>query len=152
MPPQSSRRLVRKSRWGPEQMKVVIPGLPTFLPVQLEEQQLQHYLKILRVEDLTRRLRINEAPRTGNRSPSPEPEYGPDGKRTNTRELRYRAKLDEERIALVDHLSSNDPTYRPPAGKWISLAFSVSHFYGDSFHVVRLILRSYRLSQSSTIV
>ncbi|KAI6658879.1 Splicing factor 1-like [Oopsacas minuta] len=34
----------RKSRWGDESQKVIIPGLPTILPANMSEEQNQLYL------------------------------------------------------------------------------------------------------------
>jgi splicing factor 1 len=48
-------------------------------------------------------------------SPSPEPIYGTDGKRINTREYRYRKKLEDERHKLVAAAKSMDPNFIPPA-------------------------------------
>lgn len=48
------------------------------------------------------------------RSPSPPPTYDSHGRRTNTREVRYRKKLEDERIKLVDRAMKNDPNFRPP--------------------------------------
>jgi splicing factor 1 len=48
------------------------------------------------------------------RSPSPPPTYDAHGRRTNTREVRYRKKLEDERIKLVDRAMKNDPNFRPP--------------------------------------
>jgi splicing factor 1 len=48
------------------------------------------------------------------RSPSPPPTYDGHGRRTNTREVRYRKKLEDERIRLVDKAMKNDPNFRPP--------------------------------------
>ena len=49
------------------------------------------------------------------RSPSPRPQYDAYGRRTNTRELRYRKKLEDERLKLVDKAMKSDPNFRPPA-------------------------------------
>ena len=49
------------------------------------------------------------------RSTSPPPTYDGQGRRTNTREVRYRKKLEDERIRLVDRAFKNDPNFRPPA-------------------------------------
>lgn len=49
------------------------------------------------------------------RSPSPEPIYGTDGKRLNTREYRTRKKLEEERHKLITKLLKINPDYKPPA-------------------------------------
>jgi splicing factor 1 len=51
---------------------------------------------------------------TYHRSASPPPTYDAHGRRTNTREVRYRKKLEDERIRLVDRAMKNDPNFRPP--------------------------------------
>lgn len=48
------------------------------------------------------------------RSPSPEPIYGTDGKRLNTREYRMRRKLEEERHAMIQKMVSLNPEFKPP--------------------------------------
>jgi splicing factor 1 len=48
------------------------------------------------------------------RSPSPPPTYDSHGRRTNTREVRYRKKLEDERNRLVDKALKNNPNFRPP--------------------------------------
>lgn len=48
------------------------------------------------------------------RSPSPPPTYDHHGRRTNTREIRYRRKLEDERNRLVDKAMRADPNYKPP--------------------------------------
>ena len=49
------------------------------------------------------------------RSPSPEPIYSHDGKRLNTREVRMRKKLEDERHELVQQAQTVNPQYKPPA-------------------------------------
>ncbi len=48
-------------------------------------------------------------------SPSPPPSYNAQGVRTNTREVRYRRKLEDERVTLIDKALKSDPNFRPPA-------------------------------------
>jgi len=48
------------------------------------------------------------------RSPSPEPVYNHEGKRTNTREVRTRKKLEGERHRLVQKMLLLNPQFRPP--------------------------------------
>jgi splicing factor 1 len=48
------------------------------------------------------------------RSPSPPPTYDAQGRRTNTREVRYKKKLEDERVRLVDRALKTDPNFRPP--------------------------------------
>ena len=49
------------------------------------------------------------------RSPSPEPIYSYDGKRLNTREVRVRKRLEDERHDLVQKATALNPDYKPPA-------------------------------------
>ena len=49
------------------------------------------------------------------RSPSPEPIYSHDGKRLNTREVRVRKKLEDERHDLIQKAVKSNPGYKPPA-------------------------------------
>lgn len=45
----------------------------------------------------------------GGRSPSPPPTYDRTGRRTNTRDMRLRDKLQKERLSLVEKLMSLQP-------------------------------------------
>jgi splicing factor 1 len=73
----------------------------------------------LRMEEITHKL-VNDALELGidpvrGRSPSPEPTYDPaSGKRTNTRDLRNREKLQIERQYLVLEAQFLCPLFRPP--------------------------------------
>ena len=49
------------------------------------------------------------------RSPSPEPIYSYDGKRLNTREVRVKKRLEDERHRLVLDAMKINPDYKPPA-------------------------------------
>ncbi len=48
------------------------------------------------------------------RSPSPEPIYDQQGKRQNTREVRARRKIEEQRHQLVTELLLLNPEYKAP--------------------------------------
>ncbi|KAI8993381.1 hypothetical protein BDB01DRAFT_776123 [Pilobolus umbonatus] len=103
----------RKSRWGDEQ-KVIIPGLPTTLP-KLNKDQSDKYLLQIRLEEINRKLRTGDfIPHERDRSPSPEPIYNADGKRVNTREARYKKKLEDERHKLIETAMKTIPNFRPP--------------------------------------
>ncbi|KAF8656884.1 hypothetical protein AX16_002429 [Volvariella volvacea WC 439] len=104
----------RRSRWG--EAKAEIPGLPTAISAAgVSQAQLDNYAIHLRLEEINRKLRLNDfIPPERERSPSPPPTYDAHGRRTNTREVRYRKKLEEERIKLVDRAMKNDPNFRPP--------------------------------------
>lgn len=50
-----------------------------------------------------------------NRSPSPPPQYDNFGRRVNTREYRYKKRLEEERHKLIEKAMKIIPGYHPPA-------------------------------------
>ncbi|KAK7032865.1 hypothetical protein R3P38DRAFT_2919388 [Favolaschia claudopus] len=104
----------RRSRWGDASTE--IPGLPTAISATgVSQAQLDNYAIHLRLEEINRKLRLNDfVPPERERSPSPPPTYDAHGRRTNTREVRYRKKLEDERIRLVDKAMKNDPNFRPP--------------------------------------
>lgn len=104
----------RKTRWGAENDKVSIPGLPTALPPNLSKDQLDSYVVHLRVEEIGRTLRMGGYVPREKRSLSPEPIYDDNGKRTNTRDARYRDKLEEKKVALVERALRTIPGFRPP--------------------------------------
>ena len=49
------------------------------------------------------------------RSPSPPPQYDNFGRRVNTREYRYRKRLEEERHKLIEKAMKIIPAYHPPS-------------------------------------
>lgn len=116
---QNDKRRKRKSRWGgSENDKVIIPGMPTMLPANLNPDQERIYLLQLQIEEICRRLRTGDLgiiPNPEDRSPSPEPIYNNEGKRLNTREFRTRKKLEDERHALIQNMFQINPAYKPPA-------------------------------------
>jgi len=52
---------------------------------------------------------------SSDRSPSPEPIYDLQGKRFNTREVRARRKIEDQRHQLVTEILTIAPDYKPPA-------------------------------------
>ncbi|KAH6909038.1 splicing factor SF1 [Coprinopsis sp. MPI-PUGE-AT-0042] len=105
----------RRSRWG--EAKTEIPGLPTAISAAgVSQAQLDNYAIHLRLEEINRKLRLNDfIPPERERSPSPPPTYDGHGRRTNTREVRYRKKLEDERIRLQQKRSQrpSDKVYIP---------------------------------------
>ena len=49
------------------------------------------------------------------RSPSPEPIYNHEGKRLNTREMRTRRRVEDERHKLIQAMFELNTEYKPPA-------------------------------------
>ncbi|KAG8906320.1 hypothetical protein FRB99_007100 [Tulasnella sp. 403] len=114
-PAQSGGASKRKSRWGAANVEV--PGLPTAVSsAGLSVADLDKYAIQVRLEEINRKLRMNDfIPPENERSPSPPPTYDAHGRRTNTREVRYRRRLEEERVKLIDKAVKADPNFRPPA-------------------------------------
>lgn len=102
----------RRSRWGEEKSSL---GVITALGANVSEMEAEKYALNVRIEEINRKLRLGDiVPPERERSPSPPPTYDTQGRRTNTREVRYRKKLEEERVRLVDKQIKLDPNYRPP--------------------------------------
>ncbi|CAF0801409.1 unnamed protein product [Rotaria sordida] len=109
----------RKRRWiGDETVKVVLPNMPTTISTtNMTEEQQKIYILQLQIEELTRRLKMNDlhiSSNPGNRSPSPEPIYDQQGKRQNTREVRTRRKIEDQRHQFITELIALNPDYKPP--------------------------------------
>ncbi|XP_029404200.2 splicing factor 1 isoform X1 [Bactrocera dorsalis] len=115
----SDRKRRKRSRWGgTENDKTFIPGMPTILPPTLDSAQQEAYLVQLEIEEISRKLRTGDLGIPQNpeeRSPSPEPIYSSDGKRLNTREFRFRKRLEERRHQLIQKMQSVNPEFKPPA-------------------------------------
>ena len=69
-----------------------------------------------RLADLSHKLMTGDLgiPPEGERSPSPPPTYDRSGVRLNTREVRTRDKISEQRQEVMEELVRADPAYRPP--------------------------------------
>jgi splicing factor 1 len=91
-----------------------IPGLPTMLPSDLTNDQIEHYIILMRIEECSRTLRVGDYVPAIKRSVSPEPTYDHNGKRSNTREQRYRKKIEDERHMLVELGLRTIVGFRPP--------------------------------------
>ncbi|KAJ1921564.1 hypothetical protein H4219_000601 [Mycoemilia scoparia] len=109
------RQRRRKNRWGDQTTAVPKPGLITSLPSGMDKQQMESYAVQVRIDEITAKIRSgNYVPPDRERSPSPEPVYNSEGKRINTREYRYRKKLEDERNKLIRKLIKTNPDYKPP--------------------------------------
>jgi splicing factor 1 len=98
----------------------ILPELPAGLTEeqQLELAQLQQRLRIAN-ERLTNldaeAARVDALPRGHpDRSPSPPPIYGADGKRRNTRAVRWREHYTNERAECLEKICDINPALRPP--------------------------------------
>lgn len=125
----------KRNRWADatENKAAGLMGLPTAITGNMTSEQLEAYTLHLRIEEISQKLRIDDvvpadgdrsvamfslAPQTNvnssNRSPSPAPQYDNFGRRVNTREYRYRKKLEDERHKLIEKAMKVIPNYHPP--------------------------------------
>ncbi|KAJ1724746.1 hypothetical protein LPJ53_001029 [Coemansia erecta] len=111
------RKRRRKNRWGAKEANpAAAAAAAAAVTASMSKEQIESYAAALRIDEITRRLKAGDVvPPSGQRSPSPPPMYNAEGKRTNTREHRYRRKLEEERTRLVEEQLRRDPAYKPPA-------------------------------------
>ncbi|KAI9055186.1 hypothetical protein LZ554_000150 [Drepanopeziza brunnea f. sp. 'monogermtubi'] len=112
-----SRRRKKRNRWGDstENKAAGLMGLPTAIMANMTSEQLEAYTLHLRIEEISQKLRIDDVvPADGDRSPSPPPQYDNFGRRVNTREYRYRKRLEDERHKLIEKAMKVIPNYHPP--------------------------------------
>ncbi|RQM08166.1 hypothetical protein DH86_00000612 [Scytalidium sp. 3C] len=112
-----TRRRKKRNRWGDaaENKAAGLMGLPTAIVASMTSEQLEAYTLHLRIEEISQKLRIDDVvPADGDRSPSPPPQYDNFGRRVNTREYRYRKRLEDERHKLVEKAMKVIPNYHPP--------------------------------------
>ncbi|PLN80052.1 hypothetical protein BDW42DRAFT_171780 [Aspergillus taichungensis] len=112
------KRRKKRNRWGDAQENKAagLMGLPTMIMANFTSEQLEAYTLHLRIEEISQKLRINDVvPADGDRSPSPPPQYDNFGRRVNTREYRYRKRLEDERHKLVEKAMKTIPNYHPPS-------------------------------------
>ncbi|KFH42488.1 Branchpoint-bridging protein-like protein [Hapsidospora chrysogenum ATCC 11550] len=111
------RRRKKRNRWGEasENKAAGLMGLPTAILSSMTSEQLEAYTLHLRIEEISQKLRIDDVvPADGDRSPSPPPQYDNHGRRINTREYRYRKRLEDERHKLIERAMKTIPNYHPP--------------------------------------
>ncbi|ETN43572.1 branchpoint-bridging protein [Cyphellophora europaea CBS 101466] len=112
------KRRRKRNRWGDatDNKAAGLMGLPTKIEANMTSEQLEAYTLHLRIEEISQKLRINDVvPGDGDRSPSPPPQYDNFGRRVNTREFRYRKRLEDERHKLVEKAMKTIPNYHPPS-------------------------------------
>ena len=129
-----AKRRKKRNRWGDatDNKAAGLMGLPTTIQANMTSEQLEAYTLHLRIEEISQKLRINDVvPSEGDRyalqpskpirlltltrSPSPPPQYDNFGRRVNTREFRYRKRLEDERHKLVEKAMKTIPNYHPPS-------------------------------------
>ncbi|KAK5173829.1 Branchpoint-bridging protein [Saxophila tyrrhenica] len=116
--PDGTKKRRKRNRWGDttENKAAGLMNLPTAITAPMTAEQLDAYVTHLRVEEISQKLRINDVvPADGDRSPSPPPQYDNFGRRVNTREYRYKKRLEEERHKLIEKAMKIIPSYHPPS-------------------------------------
>ena len=132
--PDGTKKRRKRNRWGDasDNKAAGLMNLPTAITAPMTAEQLDAYVTHLRVEEISQKLRINDVvPAEGDRyvlpicviermltrnsSPSPAPQYDNFGRRVNTREFRYRKKLEDERHKLIEKAMKIIPSYHPPS-------------------------------------
>ncbi|KAH9237020.1 hypothetical protein K456DRAFT_1488703 [Colletotrichum gloeosporioides 23] len=111
------RRRKKRNRWGDasENKAAGLMGLTTAITANMTGEQLEAYTLHLRITEISQKLRIDDVvPADGDRSPSPPPQYDNHGRRINTREYRYRKRLEDERHKLIEKAMKTIPNYHPP--------------------------------------
>ncbi|KAF4785385.1 zinc knuckle [Colletotrichum scovillei] len=111
------RRRKKRNRWGDasENKAAGLMGLTTAITANMTGEQLEAYTLHLRITEISQKLRIDDVvPADGDRSPSPAPQYDNHGRRINTREYRYRKRLEDERHKLIEKAMKTIPNYHPP--------------------------------------
>lgn len=125
---EDNAKKARRSRWGsaeqtttpldPALSQTQIPAIP--IPALSEEVLQQTVVLQLQLQQINQQLItvVRDAllmEQDPNRSPSPPPKYDSNGKRTNTREVRMREKLMQQRTNIIESLIKINPLYTPPA-------------------------------------
>lgn len=103
----------RRSRWGDSSEQV---NLPTAIGSNVSQIDLEKYAIQVRLDEISRKLLSGDVvPTDRERSVSPPPQYDGQGRRINTREFRYKKKLEEEKLGLVEKQLNLDPNFKPPS-------------------------------------
>lgn len=134
--PDGTKKRRKRNRWGDaaDNKAAGLMNLPTAITAPMTTEQLDAYVTHVRIEEISQKLRINDVvPADGDRSvdtadiahlsktnshhrsPSPAPQYDNMGRRVNTREYRYRKRLEEERHKLIEKAMKIIPSYHPPS-------------------------------------
>jgi len=116
------RKRRRGTRWGVGTDMVTpstLSQIPKYIPGGMTMEQQEAMLVRVRIEEITKKVVLNdfkfELERSVERSPSPEPIYDNQGKRTNTRDQRVKDRVLLERQTLIQTATLMHPTFKPPA-------------------------------------
>jgi len=110
----------KRKRWGqPDEQKTLSEDMKHLAEVagtMGENESQVYFLKLKLAENARKRYNptaaLQENP--GELSPSPPPQYDSQGKRLNTKEFRYKAKLEAERNDLLTKIVQLDANFKIP--------------------------------------
>ncbi|EPX71909.1 zinc finger protein Bpb1 [Schizosaccharomyces octosporus yFS286] len=114
------RRTYRKHYWGkPTPIDEMLPSqmeLELSIASCMTNEQVELFAMNVRLEEITQKLRTGSVvPRDRERSPSPPPQYDNHGRRLNTREIRYKKKLEDERHRIIEKAMKTVPNFKAPS-------------------------------------
>lgn len=113
------RRKRKRSRWGVAENTFAssLAALPKYVPGDLSIEMQECLALRSRVEELTKKISLNEIDMEWytEREASPEPVYDSHGRRINTKDQRRKDNLNEERQMLVEIAYVMNPYFKPPA-------------------------------------
>ncbi|EPY49923.1 zinc finger protein Bpb1 [Schizosaccharomyces cryophilus OY26] len=119
-PEDRGRHSYRRHYWGkPTPIDEMLPSqMELELSIQscMTNEQVEMFAMNVRLEEITQKLRTgNVVPRDRERSPSPPPQYDNHGRRLNTREIRYKKKLEDERHHIIEKAMKTVPNFKAPS-------------------------------------
>jgi len=120
-PPTEGTKKPRRSRWSSAPAEPPAPVAAAPQPFQLTAEIMQQTLVLqLKLKEINDRLMTvvkdaAAAELNPNRSPSPPPKYDAHGKRMNTREVRMRESLTQQRTQVIEEMLKLNPLFQPPA-------------------------------------
>jgi len=142
----SARRKKRRSRWGSDKEKVELPPQLAALAAsqKLTAAQTKMMLLKLQLQEISTKL-VNPSAYIDKEamSPSPEPTYDSQGKRTNTRDIRFQKKLMSERQKILDEMVKIDPNMAhlvPKSNEWIKLKVPIPVEKYPDYNFIGLII------------
>ncbi|WBW75357.1 KH and CC/hC domain splicing factor Bpb1 [Schizosaccharomyces osmophilus] len=119
-PEDRGRRLYKKHYWGkPTPIDEMLPSqmeLELSIGSCMTNEQVELFAMNVRLEEITQKLRTGSVvPSDRERSPSPPPQYDNHGRRLNTREIRYKKKLEDERHHIIEKAMKTVPNFKAPS-------------------------------------
>eukprot|EP00472_Partenskyella_glossopodia_P012183 CAMPEP_0197522166 /NCGR_PEP_ID=MMETSP1318-20131121/7354_1 /TAXON_ID=552666 /ORGANISM="Partenskyella glossopodia, Strain RCC365" /LENGTH=544 /DNA_ID=CAMNT_0043074449 /DNA_START=97 /DNA_END=1727 /DNA_ORIENTATION=+ len=136
----------RRSRWGSSEKKVQLPPQVTALAASqnLTAAQTKMMLLKLQLQEVSQKL-MNPSAYVDKEqmSPSPEPVYDQNGKRTNTRDIRFQKKIMADRQKILNEMVKIDPSMAhlvPKSNEWVKLKVMIPIDKYPDYNFIGLII------------